>query len=209
MKTAILFLCLCSVALADDITIDGTTYQDFRFGAIRGTTVTIFHKTGVASVPVASLPPETQKKLGYDPVKAQAAIEQAVKARIEAERLRQQELSKPIPEMISGTVIQVEKNGLLIQPADTGLGWHQVAELDNRTGMTSYHPEPNEPIHHLPVFLTIDPTGYVDGQDVRLNGVPSGTVSYTGVDGAMHTVKHYAKFAETTPAQSATEPSGR
>jgi hypothetical protein len=87
MKIAsfLLLVCLCSVALADNLTIDGITYQDVRFGAIRGTTVTIFHKTGVATVPIASLPQETQTKLGYDPVKAQAAVEQAAKLKSEQE----------------------------------------------------------------------------------------------------------------------------
>jgi hypothetical protein len=79
IASAILVLCLCSVALADDLTIDGVTYQDVRYGSVRGNSVTIFHRTGVATVPIASLAPDLQKKLGYDPEKAQADAEQAAK----------------------------------------------------------------------------------------------------------------------------------
>lgn len=74
---------------SNSITIDGTTYEDVRWGRLTPATVTIYHKTGIATVPLASLPPELQKQLGYDPEKAakwQAAMDKTAAARLTAEQ---------------------------------------------------------------------------------------------------------------------------
>ena len=55
---------------ATNLTIDGVSYENIRWGRVTPSTVTIFHKTGVASIPLRSLPPDLQKKFGYDPEKA-------------------------------------------------------------------------------------------------------------------------------------------
>lgn len=52
------------------ITIDGTTYEEVRWGRVTPATVTIFHKTGVATIPLEKLPTELQQRFGYDPRKA-------------------------------------------------------------------------------------------------------------------------------------------
>jgi hypothetical protein len=59
-----------SNALPASITIDGTTYEDVRWERVTPTTVTIFHKTGVATIPLEKLPPALQKRFGYDQQKA-------------------------------------------------------------------------------------------------------------------------------------------
>src|SRR5258707_1318150 len=59
-----------SNALPASITVDGSTYDNVRWGRVTLSTVTIFHRTGVATVPLAKLPPELQKQFGYDPQKA-------------------------------------------------------------------------------------------------------------------------------------------
>jgi hypothetical protein len=51
------------------ITIDGVTYENYHWGTITPTTITIFHKTGVATIPLEKLPPELQERFGYDPKK--------------------------------------------------------------------------------------------------------------------------------------------
>ena len=61
-----------SNALPDTITIDGTTYENVRWERATISTVTIFHKTGVATIPLTMLPPELQKRFGYDPQKVAA-----------------------------------------------------------------------------------------------------------------------------------------
>jgi hypothetical protein len=56
--------------LPSTIIIDGITYSNVTWRTVTPATVTIFHQTGVASIPLEKLPPELQKKFGYDPVKA-------------------------------------------------------------------------------------------------------------------------------------------
>jgi hypothetical protein len=59
-----------SNALPDTITIDGTTYEEVRWQRVTPATVTIFHKTGVAAIPLWKLPPDLQERFGYDANKA-------------------------------------------------------------------------------------------------------------------------------------------
>jgi hypothetical protein len=63
-------------ALAEDtntsITINGVTYQDYRWGTVTPTTVSVFHRGGVATIPLEVLSPELQKRFGYRPVDAPA-----------------------------------------------------------------------------------------------------------------------------------------
>jgi hypothetical protein len=49
------------------LTVDGITYHDVRFIHPTPATVTIYHSTGVATIPLAQLPPDLQKRFGYDP----------------------------------------------------------------------------------------------------------------------------------------------
>jgi len=63
---------ITSNAANSSITIDGTTYEEARWGRVTPSTVTIFHKTGIATLSLAKLPPELQKQFGYDPQKAAA-----------------------------------------------------------------------------------------------------------------------------------------
>lgn len=63
------------------ITIDGTTYEDIRWESVTPTTVTIFHKTGVATIPLWTLPPDLQKRFGYDPQKAAASLQEQERQR--------------------------------------------------------------------------------------------------------------------------------
>jgi len=89
---------------ADGITIDGITYEEFRWGRVTPATVTIFHKTGVASIPLGRLPPELQRKFGYDPAKARqyrqweakaiADWEQATRERIQRKQQQQGEADR-------------------------------------------------------------------------------------------------------------------
>lgn len=77
MKVARLALLFCifsaAIALGEDtntsITIDGVTYENFRWGTVTPTTVSIFHRTGVGTIPLEKLPLELQKQFGYDPQK--------------------------------------------------------------------------------------------------------------------------------------------
>ena len=59
-------------ALPTKITIGMETYEDVVWGAVTPSTVSIHHKTGIARIPLAKLPPELQQRFSYDPDKAAA-----------------------------------------------------------------------------------------------------------------------------------------
>ncbi len=118
MKGALVLL-LCFVVhstLADDtnliLTVAGVTYSNVTFRSRTPSTVTIFHSTGIATVPLAALPPDVQKPLGYDPDKARAYEAQQKAAREYAvkmsARLRQ-------AGRVDARITQVLNNGLLAQ----------------------------------------------------------------------------------------------
>jgi hypothetical protein len=74
--TGILLLCCLPMqsALADEtnltLTVDRVTYSNVTFGTVTPSSVSFRHSTGAASMPLEKLPPELQKKFGYDPQKA-------------------------------------------------------------------------------------------------------------------------------------------
>ena len=75
VKTILLvFVLFASLAYGDEtnltLTIDGVTSRNVRFGRTTPAEVSIFHATGVATVPLEKLPRELQKRFGYDPQEA-------------------------------------------------------------------------------------------------------------------------------------------
>jgi hypothetical protein len=79
-------VCVCGSVLTQEtnvserttLTVDGVTYSNVTFGTATPLSVSIRHRTGIASVPLAKLPPDLQQRLGYDPQKA-AAYQQYLK----------------------------------------------------------------------------------------------------------------------------------
>jgi hypothetical protein len=68
-------LVLARIAAGEDIvTSDGVTYKDARVTRNDPSSVEIVHRSGIATVSLATLPEEMQKKYGYDPVKAAAFL---------------------------------------------------------------------------------------------------------------------------------------
>ena len=80
-------VCTSVMSQTNSLTIDGFTYKNSRFERVTTNTVTIFHSTGIATIPLAKLPPELQKQLGYDPVRLaeEDAARKEAAARAEAE----------------------------------------------------------------------------------------------------------------------------
>jgi hypothetical protein len=75
--------------LPTTITVDGITYSNVTWRTVTPATVSIFHETGVASIPLEKLSPELQKRFGYDPQKAADYVAQGVAATQAQELLRQ------------------------------------------------------------------------------------------------------------------------
>ncbi len=83
--------------LPSTITVDGVIYSNVMWRTVTSASVTIFHETGVASIPLEKLPPELQRQFGYDPQKAAAYRAQESAAELQhmvqmhaKERLREQ-----------------------------------------------------------------------------------------------------------------------
>ena len=63
-------------ATSTNWTVDGKDYQNVTIGQVEADIVHISYDNGVATVPIADLPPDLQKRLNYDPAKAKAASEE-------------------------------------------------------------------------------------------------------------------------------------
>ncbi len=77
--TVVLFFFAVSASFAQQtnplpttIAVDGVTYSNVTWRTVTPATVSIFHQTGVASIPLEKLPPELQQRFGYGPQKAAA-----------------------------------------------------------------------------------------------------------------------------------------
>lgn len=96
----LLWICLFTVTMGFaaetnlTLTIDGITYNNVRFVHPTPATVTVFHSTGVATIPLAKLPPDLQKQFNYDPQEAArwGAAEQKLDA--EVAEAKKQELAR-------------------------------------------------------------------------------------------------------------------
>lgn len=86
------------------ITVEGVTYSNVVFGSVTPLKVKIRHSSGVAQLPLESLPPELQQRFGYDPKKAAE------------ERLREQAESER--QLIAEATRKLEKANSLNEQAD-------------------------------------------------------------------------------------------
>jgi hypothetical protein len=95
---------IVKILLPTTITVDGISYSNVTFGVVTPITVSITHKTGVATIPLEKLSPDLQECFGYDPEKAaeyRKAVADAEQRRIqqhkqiEPERVEQPRQSTP------------------------------------------------------------------------------------------------------------------
>lgn len=108
MKLWIIWIIFCALPVwAEDFTVDGVTYQDVTWGSVHGTSISVTHRSGVASIPVAKLPADIQQRLGLDPAKL--AQQQA------AERQRAAEQEKKWLDLG-----YVKRHGQWVSPAEMG-----------------------------------------------------------------------------------------
>ena len=158
---------LASNAPPDTITIHGIIYSNVTWRSITAATVTIYHSTGVAAIPLADLPPELQKLFRYSPQEAaawQAAQQKAAAARADAQK-RQALLKKYTSQDVSLSLGAIGR---------LGNGWSIFQVLDARSVLLRQLILPG-PFQHgppswsSPVCLRgLPTTGCVDGQ-----GMPS------------------------------------
>jgi len=93
--------------LAETLTIEGVTFEDIRWGNTTTDSVTVYHKTGVATIPLEKLPLGLQQRFGYDPKKAdeRLAFEKAEQQRkAEANAVCQLEEAKVLKDSADAAV---------------------------------------------------------------------------------------------------------
>jgi hypothetical protein len=105
----VILLCCLAMrsALADEtnltLTVDGHTYSNIVFGLVTPVSVSVRHSTGASSIPLEKLPPDLQKRFGYDPQKAAAYRQEEAK---QLELSRQQDARRDLSFASVGDVFQ-------------------------------------------------------------------------------------------------------
>jgi hypothetical protein len=210
--------------LPTTITVDGITYSNVIWRTVTPATVSIFHQTGVASIPLEKLPPELQKRFGYDPQKAREYY-QETKEREAVEAVRRQEASQLAKAKadyeaahhealesieksaieIQGKVQQITADGALISGAVTPYTYVRQSVAD-----PNYHTILGGPVvttsaatayknvtdEDEPIFVLGAGQGFNDGAPWSAKVYPSGTYKYVTVMGAEKTVKCFTLSAE-------------
>lgn len=125
--------------LPTTITVDGIIYSKVTWRTATSASVTIFHQTGVASIPLEKLPPELQRRFGYDPQKAatyraqELAAAQRHMLEIQAqERLREQHEVEVLTTARKQQQVQEER-------AREQLRANQLANADNVEVIQLFH----------------------------------------------------------------------
>jgi hypothetical protein len=117
------------VMAEDWTTTDGKTYKNVKVIKSDAVNVTILDEDGGATVPIANLPPDVQKKLNYDPSKAQAIAVQEADAQTKAQEqkaLHQRAILSL--RRIQGEVAQVLQNGFFVDNYEAAEVKGQVAD---------------------------------------------------------------------------------
>lgn len=181
-----------SNAAPSSIKIDGTTYEEVRWGRVTLSTVTIFHKTGVATIPLEKLPPDLQKQFGYDPQKV-AAFQNEQQAKLAAFQKEQQakndrlRFEKEHVQELSGNVTSVvEGQGVILNNQHLLNSYFNAGGTDTSLVRLRYF------------FLACDTKNLVNDADVNCRAYRDGFYTYTSVMGASYKIDRYVYYDERT-----------
>ena len=200
-----------SNAAPSSIKIDGTTYEEVRWGRVTLSTVTIFHKTGVATIPLEKLPPELQKRFGYDPQRAadwQKAEQQRATARQQAqqqekdhlpfEKEKIQELEGEVSDVIEGKGVILNNHLAAEANARFAATMAGVADAWARAGTPN--PNPSVPLDTRVryYFLACDTKQLANGSYVKCRAYQDGFYTYTTVMGGSQKIARWVYYDEHT-----------
>ncbi len=197
-----------------NLVINGVVYKNARIQKRNAAEITIFHSTGVATVPMEQLSDEMRKDLGYDPKLAEQYRQQEA-ARLEAvrldnqlrqERRQQQQLAEAEAEReqalreelvknakpVNGKITQVVSDGLLVERTIV----FPTGDMEYRTLLLVGHPNQDS---------------FVDGNYVACNAALQGKYTFVTVMGAPRTVERWVYVSEyqSPPPKSNTDAFGR
>ena len=179
LPLAVLAMMSCFLApslRADDWkTNDGKVYHDVQVLSAQPDAVTILHHDGGASVPLANLSPDLQKRFHYDPKKAKFAAAQRLKDEMADQQALQNEMaeaaqqkaacaddtaSAPAAKSISGAhYSEADLNAHSLDPDPRDPNHHTIDDLAR--SITSLRPDLSDPTYHTtaPLAYTIKSLG--------------------------------------------------
>jgi hypothetical protein len=197
---------------------EGKIIPDARITATNS--VTLYYETqdGPAHIRWADLPPEVQRRFGYNPAQgaeaekalvarkqaiAQAAANAAVTRRVEKEQRERTANAEKIKMIIQGRVIQRISAGLLVNSASELR--KQVQHYPGEGYGTRHWEFGGVQVFEGLCLLTDVEGGALDGDIINCTAYPNGNYSYTAVSGGEKTVRRFT----ANPARIAQMPSER
>jgi hypothetical protein len=196
-----------SNTLPTSITLNGTAYEDVRWKRATAATVTIFHRGGIATIPLAELPPDLQKHFGYDPRKAadyesqaaaaEARLEEQNRARAAAHARALQEKAERQATYdaivsgginVEGTIQQVFPNGALVERPEgysETTKYTRIGDRPDAGGVWRYRTDIERHSFHvttggMPIFVLGPVSSFLSGGKWSSMVYPAGTYQLNG-----------------------------
>jgi hypothetical protein len=212
---ALLATSVLAVELPKTLVANGQTYEGVTYQSHTPSRLSIMHESGVASIPIGSLPAELRQKLGYSEETARAAEQQAAEQQAQfnaaqAQQARAAEIKKTLEKVantISSRIFQVVPDGVLIDSTVYVQGvitnTHEVSAnnllrpeatklvVSRREGLVSKRLSEGDY-----VFVRTEQSGYIDGADYIGTVYPIGTYSYETVAGGSKTLHAFTDIPE-------------
>jgi hypothetical protein len=222
MKQASVFL-LCFLAMqsafANDtnltLTVDGVTYSNVTWHTVTPATVSIFHQTGVATIPLEKLPPQLQRQFGYDPQKAadyRAAeavqLQRAAKEAAERKANEQTDIDKGLQKLgeLPGTASQETQRAQAQQQASELAGAQNPVLMSILVRQALPDGALVDQALDSRLLYVVGLTGVYDDTAYVIVVAPSGDFEYTTTSGAYKKVPKYQYLGR--PDDVGPQPSG-
>lgn len=203
MKIILALALLAVLALAQDAkpltitTLDGAEYKGVTVTRVTADAISITHDDGTASIPLANLTPEMQKRFNYDPkaaaaaLAARAAAKAAADARATVARgqtaasetgMRELAAKQATAEAVRCDVIAVHEDGAVVVPLQAhavggGLGAGSAPATSFRRGSKT-------------VFLS-GIKGVAEDQRLQVYAYQAGTHTFTAANGGSRTLENW------------------
>jgi len=206
MRAMALLLLLALPLWAEDWTVGGKVYRNVAISGQTTEAVSVTYDGGVGQFNFCDLPPELQKRFGYDASKAKADLEvekqqnqEAAKIeaaqKLEAEKEQKAQEIKEAEDRITEDIekSKTDISASVFQKTDDGLLLSLDVMMSTENGAMPV-PYDYNPIGARKVILLQDSEQEKDAADndrLYLSAYPIGTYSYTATDGSTATVKRF------------------
>lgn len=156
--------------------------------------IRIRHKSGFATIPIASIPADIQKLLDMSSKKADLYLEQKNKTKLQIELL-----NKEFIKIERSKIIQIVKDGVILEITAAWDGtWHQGDQLKylDKNGPDPVFVKFDVKFEDKLVFVRCDTTGLTDGSTYSGVVYNKGTFSYINTLNSLKTISAYTTYKE-------------